>query len=571
MIFFYYGKIKPTSLRGFAADCSSTCKALLLLFPFPRISQEAFKVPMIMRPFATYAKSMPVILQGQPLSRTYSWAPFLFSPSNDAPFSWNTVSLFQICEAKRGYGVLRTTHATRQLTNGGEESNGYPQEHHGRDEERSRSCSSIPKRNRRKKIKKSNVSFSFCPFLIKSTTKAAEEKEADVFSGSEGRKAKGKRREDGLPCGRRTGKKHFSPSSALEINAATHPSQFRMLLLTRALRQHILLRKIEEKRKEVLGMSSLSVEAEAPSSLPCSSSSIVERKVLEDWCALCHITNSKEAIVKLIKAALIVPLDERHTLFHLRPAEYIQEMALLDAVKQLPCEQETPPVCDRLNSTGPLSNLSCSSCTGTSSGTMHTKGMAASSPPSFSDSTTSSSSFPLRHKEEGRENGALEDKDDHSSEEVEPFLEDMAPSLLESVVNARINTLEAEKNRLSQQLQEALERGGRWGRRVLLLTAFAIASQIAIVARLTFFELDWDTMEPITYCFGVFVTIVLYVFYMWYGKEYTYDEVFQGAVPSYVRRWAPKGFDWKRYEEVCQELEKEREIREKIREWTSLN
>lgn len=141
--------------------------------------------------------------------------------------------------------------------------------------------------------------------------------------------------------------------------------------------------------------------------------------------------------------------------------------------------------------------------------------------------------------------------------------------VLEEEVLARIQRLASEERAMRSKLTGAMRRATQWGNHRFTLLSLFIASQIAVVARLTFFELDWDTMEPVTYCMTVFTSIVLYSFYLWYHREATCDEFHSTFIARRVRRWAPKDFDWKRYEEVCAQLEEEKRVLEQIREWTS--
>eukprot|EP00796_Vickermania_ingenoplastis_P008730 gene8730-6136_t len=141
--------------------------------------------------------------------------------------------------------------------------------------------------------------------------------------------------------------------------------------------------------------------------------------------------------------------------------------------------------------------------------------------------------------------------------------------LLERAAVARIHALAERLDIMEQQLLPARQLAANWGRRRYALGSLLIALEMAAVARLTFFELDWDTMEPITYCIGLFTTIVLYALYLWCGKEFSVDELYQRVVPRRVRRYAPKDFDWDTYEELCRQLEEAESVLQRIRDWAA--
>lgn len=358
--------------------------------------------------------------------------------------------------------------------------------------------------------------------------------------------------------------KFSSTFRSCEMNATTYPLHFRMLLLRRALEQYRLLQTLQMQRSQALeGCSSFHPIPPSSSSSLSSASDIVHRRVLEDMCTICHITNSSVAIEKLIHAALVVPIDETHNEFHLRPAAYVQECDLRAALREKLKEKH---VCNEEE--GSQSTARDASCPLTHTDDTNTTSVACSTAKCAFSYFSTSSPPKDRRKEEQEIDASYKNE---VSALIEASLEDVAPPVLECMVTARIKALEAEEAKLRERLQTALLRGRRFGHRIFLFIAFAIACQIAIVARLTFFELDWDTMEPITYCFGVFVSLMSYIFFMWYGKEGSYEDIFKGAVPSYVRRRAPKDFDWNHYEKVCQQLKNEREMREQIRKWASEN
>lgn len=457
------------------------------------------------------------------------------------------VPLLVSCEKRSFHALLSTTATIGTKSNGGIQKSFFREETN----EESRPAFSFIDINTTEEWEEIKNAVSHSSATNMNSEAAINEKGGNVMDSSDTAKSENK-------------EKFSSTCTSCEMNAATYPLHFRMILLRRALEQYRLLQTLQVQRSQLLeGCSSLHPIPPPSSSSLSSVSDFVPRKVLEDLCALCHITNSSVAIEKLIDAALVVPLDETKEEFHLHPAAYVQEQDLRAALKEELKEKHWCQTKEKRKYTTCDSSFSLGD-------TEHADTTSAACPTANCASSYSSTSSPP-------EDMRKEEKKSHSSNEtkgsalIERSLEDVAPPVLESMVTARIKALESEEAKLRQRLQMALRRGNRFGHRIFLFIAFAIACQIAIVARLTFFELDWDTMEPITYCFGVFVSLMCYIFFMWYGKEGSYEDIFKGAVPSYVRRRGPKDFDWSHYEKVCQQLKNEREMRERIRKWASEN
>lgn len=316
--------------------------------------------------------------------------------------------------------------------------------------------------------------------------------------------------------------------------SAVYPSQFRMVLLRRALEQHVLLQQVlqeagvtttiandREAAHDTMGSHPPSATTTSPpcgtsssSSTACSpfqkylrDSAVITRAEFDEICASCHIINTTEALEKLEQAALVVVLDDAWQFIHLCPAGYLHEMQVQEEVMNAE------------------------------------RALGKGAPCSEVGSTTGSSPLDANFR--------------------------LPTHFLESAVQHRINVLEAEELSMRQQLKFALQRAALHSTRRYTVMAFLLALQIAVVARLTFYELDWDIMEPVTYCFGVFVTIVFYAYYIRHGEECTCDDVRERFIPRMVRRFAPKDFDWKRYDEVCRALERERCIKQRIRKWVS--
>lgn len=240
-----------------------------------------------------------------------------------------------------------------------------------------------------------------------------------------------------------------------------------------------------------------------------SNSFLLKRCDFDKMCALCSIENSEEALIKLESSGLVVRIEvaSGECFIHVRPATYRQEIVIRSSVacwgKEANQKLDGSNADDTVNSATPSSKLNFS----------------------------------------------------------------LPPLFLESEVQKRVDMLEIKEKSLSDELKEATNRVARRGRRRLLGAAFMITLQIVVVGRLTFYELDWDTLEPITYCFSLFTTLIFYLFFVRRGREYSLKELHRSHASKFIRRWAPKTFDWERYEAVRAQLVEEKMLLKRIREW----
>lgn len=136
-------------------------------------------------------------------------------------------------------------------------------------------------------------------------------------------------------------------------------------------------------------------------------------------------------------------------------------------------------------------------------------------------------------------------------------------------VERRVAALEDEEAATRGRLQPAIARAARWRRCVWGGALLYAGTQLAVIARLTYFDLDWDTMEPISYCLGIGTTLLFYLYYLRYDSEHTYYDFDKRHLPGRVRKYAPTDFDWPAYDGLCQRLTDERLVRERLRAWAN--
>ncbi|KAH9593056.1 Calcium uniporter protein [Trypanosoma melophagium] len=133
--------------------------------------------------------------------------------------------------------------------------------------------------------------------------------------------------------------------------------------------------------------------------------------------------------------------------------------------------------------------------------------------------------------------------------------------------NKRLLEAEAEKAKMEVELEPALRRAVKW-RRLVWGGALCFAGiQLAVISRLTYFDLDWDIMEPVSYFIGTGTTILFFLYFIRYGHSHTYKDYDRTMLPAKVKKYVSKDFDWKKYKVVCKKVVAERQMVESIRNW----
>jgi hypothetical protein len=112
----------------------------------------------------------------------------------------------------------------------------------------------------------------------------------------------------------------------------------------------------------------------------------------------------------------------------------------------------------------------------------------------------------------------------------------------EDLVSAT-QTMDAHSSALDGTLQAlSRKRKAIWGCALTLSGA-----QLAIISRLTYFDLDWDTMEPISYFLGTGTSLVFYLYLLWFRREHSYTDFDHTFVASGLRAKASH-IDWSQYD-----------------------
>ncbi|RNF06770.1 putative calcium uniporter protein, mitochondrial [Trypanosoma rangeli] len=131
----------------------------------------------------------------------------------------------------------------------------------------------------------------------------------------------------------------------------------------------------------------------------------------------------------------------------------------------------------------------------------------------------------------------------------------------------RLEAAQAEEAAMRQELQPAVMRAARWRRRVWGAALCFAGAQLAIISRLTFFDLDWDIMEPVSYFLGTGTSLFFFGYFLRYGRSHTYRDYDQTMLPKKLKQYAPRDFDWDKYKTFCNKVDAERSTLEKIKAW----
>lgn len=112
----------------------------------------------------------------------------------------------------------------------------------------------------------------------------------------------------------------------------------------------------------------------------------------------------------------------------------------------------------------------------------------------------------------------------------------------EEALAAATKTMDAHASALEGALQQlSRRRKAIWGGAL----AFS-GAQLALISRLTYFDLDWDTMEPISYFLGTGTSLLFYTYLLWFRREHSYSDVDHTFVSNRLRSKAD--VDWRRYD-----------------------
>jgi hypothetical protein len=141
------------------------------------------------------------------------------------------------------------------------------------------------------------------------------------------------------------------------------------------------------------------------------------------------------------------------------------------------------------------------------------------------------------------------------------------PPLLYAAAEAELQEAVSQVNAKHTELEGAIRRAAHW-RKVLWSGALLFCgAQLALISRLTFFDLDWDIMEPVSYFLGTGTSLVFFGWMLFHGQEHSYRRFDDTMLPKKLQHYAPKDFDWEAYEAAQERVRAARTEVSRLKLW----
>ena len=122
------------------------------------------------------------------------------------------------------------------------------------------------------------------------------------------------------------------------------------------------------------------------------------------------------------------------------------------------------------------------------------------------------------------------------------------PSKVYGVTDADLQAMTAEFETMKESYEVARRRAESRSRTIVSSGLLVLCLQLATFVRLTYYEFSWDVMEPLSYFVGLGNAILVYVYYLWNRRDFSF-ETWQNSLEgkyadNHLRR---SGFDLDRY------------------------
>ena len=125
-----------------------------------------------------------------------------------------------------------------------------------------------------------------------------------------------------------------------------------------------------------------------------------------------------------------------------------------------------------------------------------------------------------------------------------------------------------EEQKMRHILEPAIHQASKTRQAIWGCALLFSGAQLAIISRLTYFDLDWDIMEPVSYFIGTGTALVFYLYMLWYRREHSYTEFDKTHLPKWLKRKAaPTGFDWSKYQSICEQVDSTKRAVDEAKEW----
>ena len=121
----------------------------------------------------------------------------------------------------------------------------------------------------------------------------------------------------------------------------------------------------------------------------------------------------------------------------------------------------------------------------------------------------------------------------------------------------RVERLEAELRPLEIEKKFIDEEASKGSQRVLWFGLMLLVCQLLVFVRLTYWELSWDYMEPLSYFVSLIYGIIFYSYFLYMNENMEYTHV-RDRLRRYFSKGRQSTFDKARYEKLLKEVERNR-------------
>jgi hypothetical protein len=134
----------------------------------------------------------------------------------------------------------------------------------------------------------------------------------------------------------------------------------------------------------------------------------------------------------------------------------------------------------------------------------------------------------------------------------------------------RLDQLESQLPPFEKAISEAVAQAAKSRKAVWGTTLAFSGAQLAIISRLTYFDLDWDIMEPVSYFLGTGTALIFYFWMLYFREEHIYEKFDKRLVSKRVRNILLKeGFDFVAYRKLVADINKTKDVLAQTEKWFS--
>ena len=131
------------------------------------------------------------------------------------------------------------------------------------------------------------------------------------------------------------------------------------------------------------------------------------------------------------------------------------------------------------------------------------------------------------------------------------------PSRVFGATPEELAEMEEEMAATAAKVEDAASRARFRSNVVIGAGLLTLVTQLCLFIRLTYVELSWDVMEPISYFVGVFNAILVYLYFMVYNRDFSFDDWSSQMQKHFWKKSVDgEGIDMQKYERIARRLRK---------------